>query len=154
LQFQIDNPGSTGFIGRLVIGTPAALFILLCAWHFNLKVRRLKGEDAETNEQVKPAPHEDVMRVLFVMSIVCASLSFVAVGALSVITIIPSTEAEGLRSRMELLGIGFAIGWGWLAVWARKRRGISQTVVVRAVAQALVIMSVIYSIGIIMGFLG
>jgi hypothetical protein len=88
------------------------------------------------------------------MSIVCASLSFIAVGALSVMTIIPSTEREGLRSRIELLGIAFAIGWGWLAVWARKRRGISQTVVVRSVGQALVIISVIYSIGIIVGFLG
>jgi hypothetical protein len=60
LQFQLDNPGSTGFIWRLVIGTPISLFILLSAWRFNLKARRLKGEDAETNEQAKPAPHEEV----------------------------------------------------------------------------------------------
>ena len=153
LQFQIDNPGS-GFIGRLVVGTPISLFILLFAWHFNLNARRLIGADAKTTEQAKTARYEDVMRILFTTSIVCAALSVIAVGALSVMTIDPSTETEVLRLRIELLGIGFAIGWGWLAVWARKRRGISQTVLVRTLGQALVILSVIYAIGIIAFFLG
>ena len=153
-QFQIDNPGNTGFTGRLAIGTPISLFVLLCAWRFNLKARKFKGDDTEPHKQAKPAPREDVMKALFAMSIVCASLSFAGVGALSVMTIVPSNETESLHSRIELLGIGLTIGWGWLGVWARRRRGISQTVVVQAIGRALVIMSVIYSIGIIVGFLG
>jgi hypothetical protein len=93
------------------------------------------------------------MKVLFVMSVVCAFLSFLLVGALSAMTIIPKRGAEDLRTRIELLGIGGAIIWGWLAIWARKRRAISQTVALRSIGQALVLLSVIYSLGIVLGFL-
>lgn len=65
----------------------------------------------------------------------------------------PERGAEDLRTRIELLGIGGAIIWGWLAIWARKRRAISQTVALRSIGQALVLLSVIYSLGIVLGFL-
>lgn len=52
VQFGLDSGRDSVPLIRYILGTPASLFILAAAWHFNQKAMRLKREerDAQHNK--------------------------------------------------------------------------------------------------------
>jgi predicted Co/Zn/Cd cation transporter (cation efflux family) len=50
VQFGMDTGRDRAPLGRYILGTPASLFILAAAWHFNRKAMRLKREEQDVHK--------------------------------------------------------------------------------------------------------
>jgi hypothetical protein len=53
VQFSMDSGQDSVSLVRYILGTPASLFVLAAAWHFNRKAIRLKREDREAQRSDK-----------------------------------------------------------------------------------------------------
>ena len=50
VQFSMDTGRDSVPLSRYILGTPASLFILTAAWHFNRKAMRLKREEQDVHK--------------------------------------------------------------------------------------------------------
>jgi hypothetical protein len=66
---------------------------------------------------------EETMRTLFVLSLICASTSLLALLGVSAMDIVPGPRAGPFRSRMMLIVGAFLVAWVVLSVWLRSRLG-------------------------------
>jgi len=53
-QFSLDSGQDSAPLGRYLFGTPASLFILAAAWHFNCQAMRKKQQEKEEKLVNKP----------------------------------------------------------------------------------------------------
>ena len=89
------------------------------------------------------------MKTLFVMSLVCALMSFLAVFGFSAMTVVPRPGAESARALMMLVAGVFVVVWLCLAIWARARqRAASQSSPPQWLTRLLIGVSVVYCLGI------
>jgi hypothetical protein len=61
------------------------------------------------------------MRPLFIMSLICAVMSLLAIFGLSATTFVPTPDAERERTLMMSVGGVFFLVWLAVAFWARPR---------------------------------
>ena len=54
-QFSLDSGRDGAPLSRYLLGTPAALFVLAAAWHFNRKAVRIKREEQAARQTDKPS---------------------------------------------------------------------------------------------------
>jgi hypothetical protein len=88
------------------------------------------------------------MRTLFIMSLVCAVMSLLAIFGLSAMTVVPRTGAETARAQMMLVAGVFLVAWLGLAFWVRARqRAASQSLPPLWLRRLLVCVSVVYLLG-------
>jgi hypothetical protein len=89
------------------------------------------------------------MRTLFIMSLVCAVMSLLAIFSLSAMTVVPRLGAESVRAQMMLVAAGFLVAWLGLAFWVRARqRAASQSSPPPWLRRLLVCVSVVYLLGV------
>ena len=89
------------------------------------------------------------MRALFIMSVVCALMSLLAILGFSVMTVVPRPGAESWRSQMMFVAGIFVVAWLCLAFWVRARqRATSQPLPPQWLRRLLVCISVVYSLGV------
>jgi Na+-transporting NADH:ubiquinone oxidoreductase subunit NqrD len=89
------------------------------------------------------------MRTLFIMSLVCALMSLLAIFGLSVMTVVPKPGAESFRGLMMLAVGGFFVAWLGLAFWVRARQhAASQSSPPPWLRRLLVCVSVVYLLGV------
>jgi hypothetical protein len=95
------------------------------------------------------------MKTLFLMSLVCALASLLAIFGVSAMTIVPGPRVELERSRM-LVGLGiFLAGWLVVAFWTRTRsRKIPPSVPHLPLEKILVCVSIVYVLAICFLVLG
>jgi hypothetical protein len=89
------------------------------------------------------------MKTLFVMSLVCALMSLLAVFGISAMTVVPRPGAESARAQMMLAAGAFAVAWLCLAFWVRaRRRAASQSPPPQWLMRLLIGVSVVYLLGV------
>jgi hypothetical protein len=90
------------------------------------------------------------MNTLFVMSLVDALMSLLAVFGVSAMTVVPRSGAESTRVQMMLAAGIFGVAWVCLAFWARvRRRAASQSLPPQWLRRLLVSVSVVYLLGVL-----
>jgi predicted membrane channel-forming protein YqfA (hemolysin III family) len=95
------------------------------------------------------------VKTLFVVSLVCALTSLLAVVGVFAMTIVPGPGAANDRGWMMLVAGGFAVVWLSLAFWARPRRcAASQSPAPGWLIGLLVCAGISYSLGMVLFFLG
>jgi hypothetical protein len=91
------------------------------------------------------------MRALFIMPLICALMSLVAIFGLSAMTIVPHTGAESSRGHMIFAAGAFCVAWLCLAVWLRAR---SQASLPRWFSRLLVAVSIFYVLAVLFFVIG
>ena len=87
------------------------------------------------------------MRTLFVMSLICAVMSLLAVLGFSAMTFVPG--AESTRVLMMAVAGFFAVAWLGVAFWARPRQRVAaQSLPPLWLRRLLVCVSVVYLLGV------
>ena len=94
------------------------------------------------------------MRAVFVMSLVSGMLSLATVLAFSAITIVPRPGAETFRAIVIGVTGVFFLAWMAVAFWARTRQRADAAPVPRWLRGVLLVVSTVYSLGIILGVIG
>ncbi|MGA2540394.1 MAG: hypothetical protein ABSG78_02395 [Verrucomicrobiota bacterium] len=90
------------------------------------------------------------MRTVFVMSLVCALMSLLAIFGFSAMSIVPGHGTEGERTQMMIVAGAFAVAWLCLAFWVRSRqRAASRPLPPQRLRRLLVCASVVYLIGVL-----
>ena len=90
------------------------------------------------------------MRTLFVMSLVCALTSLLAIFGFSAMSIVPGSATESVRPQMMIVGGTFAVAWLCLAFWVRAgQRAASRPPPPQWLRQLLVCATVVYLLGIL-----
>ena len=95
------------------------------------------------------------MRAVFAMALISAFLSLATAVGLSAMSIVPRPGAERLRMMEMAVATCFFFGWLVLALWARARQRVESSAPVPAwLRGALLVVSALYSLGIVIGVLG
>jgi len=90
------------------------------------------------------------MRTLFVMSLVCALMSLLAIFGFSAMSIVPGTVAGSVRPQMMIVAGAFAGAWLCVAFWARAIQcAASRPPPPPWLRQLLVCASVVYVLGVL-----
>jgi uncharacterized membrane protein YhdT len=90
------------------------------------------------------------MKTLFIISLICALMSLVAIVASSAITFAPGAESE--RNLMMFVAAAFLVGWIWLAFWVRRRQ--RTATLPHWITRSLVFAGVVYMLGILLFVVG
>jgi len=91
------------------------------------------------------------MRALFIIPLICALMSLLAIFGLSAMTIVPSPEAESSQRHMIFAAGAFCVAWLCLAFWLRAR---SQVSLPRWFRRLLVVVSIFYVLAVIVFVIG
>ena len=54
VQYRFDSHQESAPMSRYIIGTPVSLLVLLVAWYFNRKARKLKRDEKDGKHEQKP----------------------------------------------------------------------------------------------------
>ncbi|MGD0410550.1 MAG: hypothetical protein ABSC18_02510 [Verrucomicrobiota bacterium] len=85
------------------------------------------------------------MKTLFVMSLVCALMSLLAIFGFSAMSIVPGSATEIFRTQVMIFAGVFAVAWLCLAFWVQTRqRAPSRPLPPPWLRQLLVCASVVY----------
>jgi hypothetical protein len=93
------------------------------------------------------------MKTGFAMSLVSAALSLAAVLGFSAISIVPRPGAETYRTAAMGVSSMFFLAWLVVAFWARTRQRAEAAPVPRWLRGFLLVVSAVYSLGLIFGIL-
>jgi hypothetical protein len=91
------------------------------------------------------------MRALFIMPLICALMSLLAIFGLSAMTVVPHAGAESFRGHMIFAAGAFCIAWLCLAIWLRAR---SQTSLPTWFRRLLLVVSILYVLAVIVFVIG
>jgi hypothetical protein len=91
------------------------------------------------------------MRALFVMPLICALMSLLAIFGLAAMTIVPRSGAESFRGHMIFAAGAFCVVWLCLAFWLRAR---SQASLPSWFRRLLVVVSIFYVLAVIVFVIG
>jgi hypothetical protein len=91
------------------------------------------------------------MRALFIMPLICALMSLLAIFELSAVTIVPGAEAGSFRKYMIFAAGAFCVAWLCLAFWLHAR---SQTSLPTWFTRLLVVVSIFYVLAVFVFALG
>jgi hypothetical protein len=91
------------------------------------------------------------MRALFIMPLICALMSLLAIFGFSAMTIVPRSGAESFRGHMIFAAGAFCVAWLCLAFWLRAR---SQASLPRWFRRLLVVVSIFYVLAVIVFVIG
>ena len=94
------------------------------------------------------------MKPLFVMSLVCALMSLLAVVSLSAMSIVPRHGVENERMLMMLAAGIFGVAWLCFAVWIRVRQHAGSQSPSQRLRRFLLCVSIVYSLGILLFAIG
>ena len=95
------------------------------------------------------------MKTLFILSLLCAVLSLVAVFCFSAMTFAPNLGAERKPAVMMLVAGTFGVAWFSLALWTRARqRASSQSLPPQWLRRLLVSVAFVYLLGILLVVVG
>jgi len=90
------------------------------------------------------------MRTLFVMSLVCALMSLLAIFGFSAMRIVPGSVAGSVRPQMMIVAGAFAVAWLGLAFWVRAgQRAASRPAPPQWLRRGLVCVGVVYLLGVL-----
>ena len=90
------------------------------------------------------------MRTLFVMSLVCALMSLLAIFGFSAMSIVPGSATESVLPQMMIIAGAFAVAWLCLAFWVRARQlAVSRPPPPPWLRQVLVCAGVVYLLGVL-----
>jgi hypothetical protein len=92
------------------------------------------------------------MRALFIMPLICALMSLLAIFGLSVMTIVPRSGAESFRGHMIFAAGAFCVAWLCLAFWLRARQ--RQASLPQWASRFLVVVSIFYVLAVIVFVIG
>ncbi|MCE9518808.1 MAG: hypothetical protein K8R87_04495 [Verrucomicrobia bacterium] len=90
-------------------------------------------------------------RALFIMPLICALMSLLAIFGLSAMTIVPSAGAESFRGHMIFAAGALCVVWLCLAFWLRAR---SQASLPSWFSPILVVVSIFYVLGVFVFVIG
>jgi hypothetical protein len=83
------------------------------------------------------------MKSLYIMALVCALMSLLAIFGLSAMTVVPGPGTESFRGQM--IFAAFFVAWFYLAFWLRKRqRAASQSAMPQWLRRLLIFVGVVY----------
>lgn len=91
------------------------------------------------------------MKRLFIMPLICAFISLLAIFGLSAMTVVPGSGAESYHRNMIFAASGFCVIWLGLAFWLRAR---SQASLPGWVRQLVLIASIFYVLGVLLSVMG
>jgi hypothetical protein len=92
------------------------------------------------------------MRVLFILPLICALMSLLAIFGLSATTILPRSGAESFRGHMIFAAGAFCVAWLCLAFWLQARQ--RQASLSQWFRRFLVVVSIFYVLAVFVFVIG